>query len=318
MLRYIEFPAPRRAVMARADLPRCGPGEALVETTSSGVSMGTERMWLEGSATALRSGRKSYPYRPGYALTGRIVAAGADFAAAPPGARIFAMKPHGSHAVVGADDLWLPLGDDTGDDDALAIALTATALHAVERAAPCGGDAVAVAGLGVLGLLLVQVLAATEAGPVVALTGSPDKRDVARGHGATLALSHDEAARRTLPPIRTWFECSGVAANLARLLTLARGGGEIMLAGFYTETLSLDFEPIFAHELSIRAVRGIGDGASRRRNLARAAALIASGAVRMPRVKAQRFDADDFAEAYRLVADRERSRAAPRVVLDWR
>lgn len=316
-MRYIEFEAPHRPVMARADLPSCGPGEALVETRRSGLSVGTERMWLDGTATALRSGRRSYPYRPGYALTGRIVAAGPAFGAAPVGTRIFAMKPHGSHAVLGAADLWLPLGDGIDDDDALAIALTATALHAVDRADIRPGQGVAVAGLGLLGLLLVQVLAAAGASPVVALTGSPEKRGLARGHGATRALTHAEAEADDPPPVTTWFDCSGVAANVARLLPLTRPGGTIVLAGFYTETLALDFETLFANELTIRAVRSFGDGEARKRNVARAAALIASGRVRMPRVPPQRFAADDFAAAYRLVADRERSRAAVRVALDW-
>jgi len=317
MWRYIEFEAPYRAVMARGDVPRPGPAEALVEAHRSGVSVGTERMWFDGTATALRSGRRSYPYCPGYALTGRIVAAGPAFTGAPVGTRVFAMKPHGSHAVLGAGDLWLPLGHGTGDDDALGIALTATALHAVERA-ECRNDAVAVAGLGLLGLLLVQVLAATVSAPVVALTGSPDKRALARDHGAALALTYDEARAGGLPPIRTWFDCSGVASNVARLLTLAPPGGEIVLAGFYTDELTLDFEALFAKELTVKAVRSIGDGAAREGNLARAGALIASGQVRMPLVPAQRFAAEDFAAAYGLVADRDRSRATMRVVLEWR
>ncbi|MGH6980015.1 MAG: zinc-binding dehydrogenase [Stellaceae bacterium] len=305
--------------MARDAVPTPGPGEAVLEAVCSAVSVGTERMWLDGSATALRSGRRSYPYRPGYALVGRIAETGAGFGVSR-GARVFAMKPHGSHALLRHDDLWLPLSDDTGDDDALAIALTATALHAVARANLRPGDAAAVAGLGLLGLLLIQVLAATVAGPVVALTGSPAKLGAARAHGATLALRHDEPAGRLgeLPPIRAWFECSGVAANVGRLMPLVRARGEIVLAGFYTETLALDGEAMFAGELTVKAVRSIGDGAERAANLRRAASLIASGQVRMPLVPAQRFAAEDFAAAYGLIADRDRSRATMRVVLEWR
>ena len=38
---------------------------------------------------------------------------------------------------------------------------------------------------------------------MVALTGSPDKRGLARDLGATLALTYDEANAAALPPIRT-------------------------------------------------------------------------------------------------------------------
>jgi len=318
-LRYIEFQAPNRAVMARAAVPAPAPAEALVETVQSGISLGTERMWLDGSAGALRSGRRSYPYRPGYALVGRVVAAGRDFAGAPVGARLFAMKPHGSHAVLEASDRWLALPDSLGDDDALAIALTATALHAVDRSAPAAGDGAIVAGLGTLGLILLQVLVATRTGPVVALTGTADKAALALTLGATAALTYDELPdrRANLPPIRTVFECSGVAANVARVLPLTRERGEILLAGFYNEPIALDGEVVFANELTITGTRATGSGAERGRNLARAGALVIAGKVRTHDLTAHRFRAEDFADAYCLVADRARSRGAIRVCLAW-
>jgi 2-desacetyl-2-hydroxyethyl bacteriochlorophyllide A dehydrogenase len=276
-------------------------------------------MWLDGSAGALRSGRRSYPYRPGYALVGRVVAAGAEFTGAPVGGRVFAMKPHGSHIVLGADDRWLPLPDSLGDDDALAIALTATALHAVDRSAMVAGDGAAVAGLGALGLIVLQVLAATKTGPVVALTGSAGKAALALKHGAAAALTYDELPdrRTSLPPIRTVFECSGVAANVAQVLPLARDRGEIVLAGFYNEPIALDGEAIFANELTVRGVRGTGSGAERARNLARAGELVIAGKVRNRDLTARCFPAERFDQAYRLVADRERSRGAIRVCLAW-
>lgn len=276
-------------------------------------------MWLDGSAAALRSGRRSYPYRPGYALVGRVAAAGPEFTGAPVGARIFAMKPHGSHAVLGANDRWLPLPDSVGDDDALAIALTATALHAIDRSAMIAGDGAAVAGLGTLGLIVLQVLAATGAGPVVALTGSADKAALALRLGATAALTYDElpGRRASLSPLRAVFECSGIAANIGKVLPLAGERGSIVLAGFYNEPIALDGEAIFANELTIAGVRATGSGAERGRNLARAGALVAAGAVRNRDLAAHRFSADRFDQAYRLVADRTRSRGALRVSLSW-
>ncbi|HEX3936050.1 MAG TPA: zinc-binding dehydrogenase, partial [Xanthobacteraceae bacterium] len=242
MLRYIEFLAPNRAVMARTGLPVPAPDEALIETVLSGISAGTERMWFDGSAGALRSGRRAYPYRPGYALVGRVAAAGAEFAEAPVGARVFAMKPHGSHTVLRRHDPWVALPEALDDDDALAIALTATALHAIHRSAMTVGDGAVVAGLGALGFIMVQVLAASFAGPVIALTGTAEKARLALEHGASAALTYADLpdARATLPPIQTVFECSGVAANVARLLPLARPQGEIVLAGFYNEPVALD------------------------------------------------------------------------------
>jgi 3-hydroxyethyl bacteriochlorophyllide a dehydrogenase len=327
MLRYIEFRAPKRAVMARAGLPVPAADEALIETSQSGISAGTERMWFEGSASALRSGRRAYPYRPGYELVGRVAAAGAEFAAAPVGARVFAMKPHGSHAVLQRHDPWVVLPDPLGDDDALAIALTATALHAIHRSAMTVGDGAAVAGLGALGFIMVQVLAASFAGPVIALTASAEKAALALAHGAGTALTYAELpdARASLPPLQTVFDCSGAAANVARLLPLARPQGEIVLAGFYNEPVALDGETLFDRELTVKAVRSAGalaDGGEynrwdRRHNLALAAALVAAGKVTARHLVTHRFPAERFADAYRLIADRAKSRDAIQVCLTW-
>jgi 2-desacetyl-2-hydroxyethyl bacteriochlorophyllide A dehydrogenase len=327
VLRYIEFPAPRRAIMARAAMPEPAADQAVLETLLSGVSVGTERMWLDGSAAALRSGRRQYPYRPGYALVGRLAATGADFPHAV-GERVFAMKPHGSHALLGPDDAWLPLPDWVADDDAAALALTATALHAIHRSALTVGDAAVVAGLGGLGFILMQVLAASFAGPVIALTGTPEKKAKALAHGATEAMTYAELPDRLrrLPPVQAVFECSGVGANIARVMPLARAQGEIVLPGFYNDPMALDGEAMFARELTVIAVRGAGAAAEndpynrwdRRRNLALAGELVAAGKVRSGSLDTHRFPAERFDEAYRLIADRERSRRAIRVALEWR
>ncbi len=244
-MEYIEIEAPYRAAIVTARLPPLVQGETLLAATASGISAGTERMWFDGSAGALKSGRRSYPYRPGYELLGRIVAAG-DACAFSPGDRVFAMKPHASHAVLRAEDLCFRLPDHVGDDDALGIGLTATALHAIHRANVTVGDAVAVSGLGTLGLIMIQVLAATVAGPVIALTGSAAKRELALAHGATAAFTYDEALSRRVAPVQCLFECSGLASNPARLAPLLRPQGEIVLAGFYNEPILLDGEALFA------------------------------------------------------------------------
>jgi 2-desacetyl-2-hydroxyethyl bacteriochlorophyllide A dehydrogenase len=327
MQRQIEFAAPHLVTMIKSPIPVPRVGEGLLETSLSGISAGTERMWLDGTASAPRSGRRSYPYWPGYELVGRIADAGAGFDGAPVGARVFAMKPHGSHAVLTREDLWLTLPDHLADEDAVGIALTATALHAVHRSAMTVGDGAVVAGLGMLGLIMVQVLAASFSGPVIALTRTPAKRAAALAHGATEALTYAALADgETWPPAQTVFECTGVAANVARILSLARPQGEIVLAGFYPEPIPLDGETVFTRELTVKGVRAIGatQGGNeynrwdRRRNLELAGALVAAGKVRVRDLVTHRFAADRFDEAYGLIADPARRRGAMQICLSWR
>lgn len=228
------------------------------------------------------------------------------------------MKPHASHAVLGGDDLWFRLPPALCDEDALGIGLTATALHAIDRAAIRGREGVAVAGLGMLGAIMVQVLAATGAGPVIALTRDPAKARQARALGAAVALTYDEyeTRRASLPPIETMFECSGVAANVARMPALLGARGEIVLAGYYTAPLVTPYEAIFANELTVKAVRAAGiTPVERARNFARATTLVASGQVRIGGLVTHRFAADDFLDAYRLVAARPPD--AMQICLSW-
>ncbi len=277
-------------------------------------------MWLNGSAGALRSGRRSYPYRPGYALVGRVAAVGPGFSGLPVGGRVFAMKPHGSHAVLGRQEPWVALPDRVADEDAAAIALTATALQAIHRSGMTDGDAAMVAGLGALGFTMIQVLAATFAGPVIALTGSAEKVALALRHGASAALTYDALPdrRAALLPVRTAFECSGAAANIARVLPLVGERGEMVAAGFYNDPIALDGEALFARELTVKAVRSIGAGDERARNVAEAGALVVAGKVRARHLVTHRFPAAQFDEAYKLIADRQANRRAIRVSLLWR
>lgn len=130
-------------------------------------------------------------------------------------------------------------------------------------------------------------------GPIVAVTGSAAKAALALRHGATVALTYAELSdyRTALPPIRTLFECSGVAANIAQVMPLLGERGAIVGVGFYNDPIALDGEAMFARELSYTAVRSIGTGPERSRNVARAGRLVASGKVRARRLVTHRFPA---------------------------
>ena len=314
--------------MIESELPRITEKQALIETVISGISAGTERMWFDGSSSALKSGRRSYPYRPGYELVGRAVEVGNAFSGLSVGDRVFAMKPHASHAILGPGDVWFRLPDHVSDQDALAISLTATSIHAIHRSAITLGDAVAVAGLGVLGMIMLQVLSATIGGPVVALTQSAEKIETALANGATHALTYDSLPthQSTLPPLQCAFECSGVAANVDRIIRVPRSQGAVVLAGFYNEAIALDGEAIFAKELTIIGVRATGGTQEnneynrwdRQRNTMLAFSLVAAGKVKVAHLITHSFPIDQFLRAYQLIAGAATGRAQPlQVCLSW-
>lgn len=310
-MRSIQFLGPKNAVLTTASMPEARANEALVRADLTGISAGTERMWFSGTASALKSGRRGYPYTPGYAFVGTVIAVGAEFEGLSAGDRVFATKPHASHAFLKQDDYWFKLPAFLSDEDALATALTATCIHAIHRSEVMIGDAVAVAGLGTLGLLMLQVLSATVCGPVVALTRGTAKLELALSNGASHALTYEEFAvrRKTLPHIQSVFECSGVSDNVARVSSIPRSQGNVVLTGFYNDPISVDGEAVFSNELKLIGVRGTGSNEeasefnrwSRRRNITFAFDLVSSGRVRAKELVSHEFPATDFAKAFELI-----------------
>jgi len=93
----IVFAGRNNATFERHELALTSAQEMLVKTRFSAVSKGTERMWLQGTATALRSGRKNYPYYPGYSCVAEVVALGSDAEGFEEGDLLFCTKSHASH-----------------------------------------------------------------------------------------------------------------------------------------------------------------------------------------------------------------------------
>lgn len=154
----------------------------------------------------------------------------------------------------------LPLPD--GLDPAAAAPLTDAGLtpyHAVRRSwgklAP--GSTAVVIGAGGLGHLAVQILKATTAARIIAVDVRADALDLAREHGADLALTSDD---RTAAEIRS--ATGGVGADVVLdfvgsgdTLSLAAGAvrvlGDLTIVGIAGGTLPVSFHG-FPYEVSVQ------------------------------------------------------------------
>ena len=140
--------------------------QILIESEVSIVSAGTEL----AAFTALSKGvyRKgawnAYPWRPGYGLVGRVVAAGKGITRFKPGERIFCFGRHASLQVYDIDLTGeMPhcsaFSLDEGIDKIKAVAarMGQVAITAPQISAYHAGDTVAVYGLGTVGNLAAQL-----------------------------------------------------------------------------------------------------------------------------------------------------------------
>jgi alcohol dehydrogenase, propanol-preferring len=193
----------------------------------------------------------------------------------------------------------LPLPD--GLDPMHAAALTDAGLtpyHAVRRSWPKlpPGTTAVVIGVGGLGHLAVQILKATTAARVVAVDTRPAALDLAREHGADLAIAPGDTAVAQIRDLTggrgadVVLDCVGTDATMALGAAAVRMLGDLTIVGIAGGTLSVSFFRL-PYEASVQTVYW-----GSRPELAEVLVLAAQGALR-PQLTP--FPLDRAADAYR-------------------
>lgn len=197
--------------------PRPGAGEVLVRTHVSLISPGTERMllafgkagWIgkvrqqpeklqsviekartDGLITTFEAVRRKLdqPIVLGYSNVGTVVETGPGVTGLVPGDRVASNGSHSEMAVV-AQNLCARIPDSVTDEAAVFTVLGAIALQGVRLAQPALGESIAVTGLGLIGLLTVQILRANGC-RVLGIDLDPARLELAGRFGAeTVDLS---------------------------------------------------------------------------------------------------------------------------------
>jgi 3-hydroxyethyl bacteriochlorophyllide a dehydrogenase len=299
---------PEHLVLSRLELAPAGAEDVVVDVEWSGISTGTERLLWSGRMPPFPG--MGYPLVPGYESVGRVVAAG-DRAVIQPGARVFVPGARcfgevrglfgGAAArVVVPGSKVMPFDESLGERGVL-LALAATAYHATS-----GPDAHApdlIVGHGVLGRLVARLAVLAGAQPVV-WERNPERAQGAEGYRV---VHPDDDARRDY---RTICDVSGDAGLLDTLIARLARGGEIVLAGFYSEALSFAFPPAFMREARIRVAAEWRDS-----DLAAVRELAEAGRLSLHGLITHRRDAGDAAAAYRTAFDEPE---CLKMILDWR
>jgi predicted dehydrogenase/threonine dehydrogenase-like Zn-dependent dehydrogenase len=342
-LRLIDAPA-----------PRAGRGSALVQSRVSLISAGTEKQIIElaraslaGKAMArpdlvrqtlrkvkaegvLPVARKVFakldtPIPLGYSLAGQVVDAGPDAGVAA-GARVAcagaAVANHAEYNAV-PKNLMVRIPDGVSDEDASFVTLGAIALQGVRVTNPTLGERVVVTGLGLIGLLTVQLLKANGC-RVLGFDPNPARVALARELGADLAVSSDlEAATAAFTAghgadavIVTASTKSSEPVNKAA--EISRMKGRVVIVGLVGMTV--DRDPFYKRELDLRLSMSYGPGRydpayevqghdyplpfvrwTEQRNMEAFLELVAAGAVTPARLVTHRFPIADAEAAYKLM-----------------
>jgi 3-hydroxyethyl bacteriochlorophyllide a dehydrogenase len=245
----VVMDAPESLSLQQLELCALGCADVLIEIEYSGISTGTERLLWTGRMPPFPG--MGYPLVPGYESVGRIVDAGLD-ARIRMGERVFVPGANcykdarglfggSARRVIIPASRAIPVSESLIEKGVL-IALAATARHAIAG----GKTPDLIIGHGVLGRLLARLaVAAGGNAPIVWETNR------ARHSGASgYHVVHPEDDDRT--NYTSIYDVSGDSAILDTLIGRAAKGGEIVLAGFYDQTISFAFAPAFMRETRIR------------------------------------------------------------------
>ncbi len=282
-------------------------GDIIVDVQWSGISTGTERLLYTGRMPQFPG--MGYPLVPGYESVGTVIEAG-PAADREVGDLVFVPGANCYRDVRGlfggsAKQVIVPSHKAVRIDAALGeqgtmLALAATAQHALAEGRPPE----LIVGHGALGRLLARLtIAAGHASPVVWET-NPLRAEGAQGY-AVIAPDTDE--RRNYASI---CDVSGDPKLLDTLISHLAPGGEIVLAGFYSEPLSFSFPPAFMREARLRVAAQWKPG-----DLHTVARLIGDGRLSFDGLISHRQAVGQAQSAYRTAFEDPQ---CLKMVLDWR
>ena len=216
--------------IADVPAPRLDTGQLLIRTTRSLVSPGTERMLLDfGKGSLIEKARQQpdkvrmvldkartdgllatiesvrnkldQPLALGYCNAGRVMEVGSGVTGFALGDRVASNGKHAEVVSVPAN-LCAKVPDGVPDDAAAFTVLGAIALQGIRLAAPTLGETIAVTGLGLIGLLTVQLLRAHGC-RVLGLDFDRERLLLAERFGAeTVDLSAAGTLSGLQPPLR--------------------------------------------------------------------------------------------------------------------
>ena len=297
---------PERVALRFLTLTPPQADDVVVSIDFSGISMGTEKLMYNGSMPMFPG--MGYPLVPGYEAVGTVVDAGANVTAMI-GKTVFvpgSSKFEGARGLFGGQAKTLitgaarviPLPAEL-HEKAVLMSLAATAQHAV-----AGGEMPdLIIGHGVLGRLLARIALAAGVEPTV---WEINNARMSGAEGYRVVRPETDERR----DYRSVYDASGDHRVIDQTVMHMARGGEIVLAGFYSDPLSFNFAPAFRRELRIRIATEFQPD-----DLATSLALVGSGRLSLEGLVTHKVPATEAPTAYgQAFSDPN----CLKMVFDWR
>ncbi|MCG8672707.1 MAG: bi-domain-containing oxidoreductase [Pseudomonadales bacterium] len=274
--------------------PMVKPGHLLIRTHNTLVSVGTEKMLLDfGKANFVQKARQQpdkvrmvldkiktdgfmptyesirnkldQPIAMGYCNVGSVLAVGDGVSDFEVGDRVVS---NGNHAevVTVPKNLCAKIPENVSDEEAAFTIISAIALQGIRLVAPTFGETVAVIGLGLVGLLTVQLLRANGC-KVIGIDFSSDRVKLAEEFGAlgvNLSKGEDPVTVASRESLGKGIDAVVIAAStqsnepMHQAATMCRQRGRVVLVG--VTGLELSRADFYEKEISFQVSCSYGPG----------------------------------------------------------
>lgn len=229
--------APETSRIEQTALRAPAVGEIMVQVLMNGLCASDLPAWLEGPRTSapvalghepvgrvLEVGAGVDGIAVGDLVTGRLIESFADVIVAPAVDAVVVPPALACESAIGE-----PLG---------------CVVEALRRARLDTGDRVAVVGLGFMGLVLLQLLATSDIGELVAIDTREDACRAALAHGASIAYSPAEIVGHAgmQDGFNVVFEVTGAQAGLDLATSLTRTHGTLDIVGYHQSRRTVDMQ----------------------------------------------------------------------------
>jgi 2-desacetyl-2-hydroxyethyl bacteriochlorophyllide A dehydrogenase len=278
---------PNKVELEEVEIPTTDNGNSVVRITHSGVC-GTDLKIFTGGIPA------NYPLIMGHEMIGEVTQAG-DSSSPQSGSRVIVdpvlycgecfhcnlgqsqLCPNGG--LIGRDQdggfaeyVAVPpknifaMPDKISNQEAPLIQVLTTVMHAQQMANVSSNDTVVILGLGVGGLLHVQLAKARGVKTIIGITRSEWKREVAENIGADITLAPNELTKQLVLDATNGIgadlviESAGKLSVLAQAMDLVRLGGRVLGYGIHTNTEgALPFYDMYFKEIQFINARAATD-----------------------------------------------------------
>ena len=264
------------------EVPAPASNQLLVRTRLTQVSAGSEMNGIRARRNASPAEQAAFkPQGLGYTAIGVVEAVGSEIDQVAVGDRVLCSGNHATHWLVTpelkAGEVAIPqqysvqkLPDDLTDIEIAFCVLGDIALHGVRRAQIQIGESVAVHGLGVVGLMALQLCRLVGAHPLIGVDMVEERLELARKLGASHLVnagSQDVVEeiqtctqlpwrwRGALPSMpqgcgaEVQLHCTSFIGNYPTMIKAAADRGRIILVGATSGSIPIESNELFRREI---------------------------------------------------------------------